>query len=71
MGEGQHWPIVLAAFLTQALTHGFAGSMGVFYVEWKKAFGDDLPGDGSSTIGWLTSSVLGVLLSTGKKLLFF
>ncbi|XP_072025559.1 monocarboxylate transporter 6-like [Amphiura filiformis] len=65
MGENQNWPILCAAFVTQALTHGFAGSMGVFYVEWKKSFGEDLHGDGSSTIGWLTSSVFGVLLSTG------
>ncbi|XP_072050033.1 monocarboxylate transporter 12-like [Amphiura filiformis] len=64
MGEVKNWPIVCAAFVTQALTHGFAGSMGVFYVEWKKTFGEDLPGDGSSTIGWLTSFVLGVLLTT-------
>ncbi len=67
MGEGQYWHIALAAFITQCLTHGFAGSMGVFYVEWKAAFENDLDGDASSTIGWLTSSVLGVLLTTGKK----
>ncbi|XP_072022970.1 monocarboxylate transporter 12-like [Amphiura filiformis] len=38
--------------------------MGVFYMEWKKAFGEDLHGDGSSTIGLLASSVIWVMLTT-------
>ena len=64
--ESEHWPIVVAAFFTQALTHGFTGAMGVFYVEWKKAFADS--SGGSAAIGWLATSILGVLLSCGKDL---
>ncbi len=66
MAEGENWHIVLAVLITQCITHGFSGSMGVFYVEWKTAFGDNLAGDGSSAIGWLTSSILGVMLATGR-----
>ena len=62
--QTQHWLIVLASFLTQALTHGFTAAMGVLYVEWKHTFADDSVG--SSAIGWLATSVFGVMLSTCK-----
>ncbi|XP_022103989.1 monocarboxylate transporter 13-like [Acanthaster planci] len=55
--EAHHWPVVLASFVATSLTHGLASSVGVLYIEWHEEFPES-----SALIGWLSSSLLAMLL---------